>query len=592
MKKNVFKKAFLLFVAVFLMLTMSSVAVTAAKNEVKLSEVFYNVNINHPFAYIANLNPISGKIGDEMYMIYTVAEVDEIVAHQHALVGTDDTSRTFPYMDGGLMQYKSQDTTTMMKPGYTYFIKFVVTKGGFEYKIAMAKGDESSYVVVPHMYGDGTAKMKHFGVWIDGGSSKVKLTNVHFYDKNGKDLGVASTTGVSAMRSYTQPIPKAKDVNHTYSVSVNKQYNVMIGNKFKNETDKMTIEYTVKSSSAKNYQSGLRLNMLDISGGGSTQFPHMNVTYDPEHVESTEMSEMLVPGAQYLVEMYSTGTERGWDYIVQRTYKGKTEWFKFTIANYGIPSAKNFGFSALFFGEGPYHYSTFALTDVRIYDANHKNLGVQSNIAADIVHHGEMISYEKCDSLYYNEEKDTFIAIYPDKTIEVTKDGITKQGKYTVRDEKVGRLTATFGSKKENYEFFLAYLVDSEGNRYDALGRYKASFVTGTDDKIETQILSNENGYKVVKPKDPNMSGDEFVAWVTGDGQEFDFNKVVTSSVTLYAKWKNGAGNTYISVEGEKVSVNFNPYIAIGLSILSAAIAAVACIMIVKKSKKKNVQNL
>ncbi len=590
MKRSFSKRLIPLLVAVVLVLTTIPMAVSAAQPKVKVSETAYNVNIDTPLGFVSNTKPLSGKVGEEMYMTYTVSKVGEVTAHQQGLVGSDSKSdRVYLYTNGGLMCYKNGDPTNMFKEGYTYFIKFVTTKDGFEYTMAIAKGNESSYYALPSVWRDTyTTKMKFLGLWFDGGPSKVELTNVHIYDKNGNDLGVSGSTGIAAMEANKKPTPSATDVNHTYTVSVEKQYNVRLGNKIKNTTDEMYIEYTVKSSKSKNYQSGLWLNMAHITGGGSTQYTCTNVTYDPQHVEATEISQMLIPGAKYLVKMYNTHTDEGWDYLIQRTYKGETEWFKFTSNFFYTPSTKNFGYSALVYGEGPYHYSTFTLSDVRIYDANHKNLGVQLTVPGTIEHKGEMISYENCDSVYYNAEKDVYIATYPDKTIEITnKDGVTKQGTFSVQDSTPGDMTAVFGSEKQKYKFYLAYLIDADGNRYDALGEYKISFVTGTDKTIKTQILSPENGYKVKKPADPKVDGDEFVAWVTVDGKEFDFDKIQTSSKTLYAKWKNRAGKTYVAVDGEGGKVDAAPFIAIGLAVVIVAVAVAGSIIVVRRFKKQ-----
>ncbi|MDO5044944.1 MAG: InlB B-repeat-containing protein, partial [Coriobacteriia bacterium] len=67
-------------------------------------------------------------------------------------------------------------------------------------------------------------------------------------------------------------------------------------------------------------------------------------------------------------------------------------------------------------------------------------------------------------------------------------------------------------------------------------GFYEIRFVTDSQTKIPTLYL--EDGEKVEKPADPTRTGYTFVKWVDGEGKEFDFEKAITSDITLKAEWK------------------------------------------------------
>ena len=63
---------------------------------------------------------------------------------------------------------------------------------------------------------------------------------------------------------------------------------------------------------------------------------------------------------------------------------------------------------------------------------------------------------------------------------------------------------------------------------------YTVSFVTGTTETIANQTVKENE--KVVKPTDPKKDGADFLGWYV-NGAEYDFNKGVTSNLTLTAKW-------------------------------------------------------
>ena len=58
----------------------------------------------------------------------------------------------------------------------------------------------------------------------------------------------------------------------------------------------------------------------------------------------------------------------------------------------------------------------------------------------------------------------------------------------------------------------------------------------GTEDTVVR--LGKGSDYRVPRPEDPQREGLDFDCWTTLDGKEFDFSSVVSSDMTLKAKWK------------------------------------------------------
>lgn len=558
-----------------------------AEPTVKVSEIEYNVNVGGANAYLCNLKPIEGKVGDEMYITYTVKSAVFNKPNknaQQAVVGTDQSGIMWPYEEGGLIYYKNGDDENLLKVGFTYFMKFVVTEDGFDFWIGRAKGDFSEVRRLVNKAGSGTDTMKYFGLYLDGGQPSVSLTNVHVYDKDGKDLGVGGRNA-SAVRVYDAPVAFASQINHTYDITVENGYDITIRNKMPNRTGKMFIEYTCADYSVPEgqkgfYQTGIKLNHYVT--GANYQLRYTNKLTNG-NLETPEQSDLLVVGAKYLIMMENTETDtKGWDVTIQRTFKGKTEWFKFQ-SQVGSAMSTNNGYSSLLFGESHLYRGSFKLENLKIYDGNYKHLGavVGGSGSFTSTHTGEYISYAGCDTLYYCEANETFIAVYPDQTIDITKGEVTKSGTYTIEDSVPGVLTAKIGGEKQEFGFYHTYMTDADKNEYQALTNYKLSFVTGTSEEISEQSFSAELGYKPTKPEDPKLEGDEFLGWVTADGKDFDFNTIMTKSVTLYANWKN-SGKTF---KNTTVAEPFNatPYVAIGLSVFLVAGAVGGSFFIISK---------
>ena len=566
---------------VLMMLLTISVTVSAADNndKVKVSEESFSATMRGVKAYLYNEKPLDGKVGTEMYLTYTVANEGLIQATQHGIIGSSDPTQAYPYSNGGLMYYKNDNVETLLRPGYTYFFKFVITETGFDYTVGCAKGDESKVIYFPSIAGTGEGEMKYIGFWFEGlKGTNIQLTNIHCYDKDGNDLGIMGEQ-VYRMREYSTPFPKSK-MNHKYKVTVDKQTDVNISNQKKSMSDEIYFEYTVASSTSQIYQTGIKMNAASTISAG--QYQYENMPFD-----QPGNGPMLIPGADYWVRCSNTGTHKGWEALIQRTYQGKTEWFVFT-SQVGTIFDKNQGFCSLVFGEGTKYKATFVLDDMRCYDAKGNNLGVKVSGKGIVEHTGELLDYSGCRAVYYCKENQQIIALEDNKNMSHTDtEGLTKTGKYKIDDGKPLVMTTTIGKEKAEYTYYRTYLTDVDGNRYERLRTYKVKFVTGTKDSIPTQTLSTDTGYRVEKPENPVKENDSFLYWCTRDGEEFDFSKIGTASVTLYAKWKYDNDKTFVRAISEIVETMYlNPIAAIGVSAVIILGSITTCIVLVRRVKK------
>ena len=86
-----------------------------------------------------------------------------------------------------------------------------------------------------------------------------------------------------------------------------------------------------------------------------------------------------------------------------------------------------------------------------------------------------------------------------------------------------------------------------------------------------------------MKPDAPTREDAEFEGWVLADGTEYDFDAVVTESLTLYAKWSDGV--TYVNAEVEK-KTDFTPYVVVGASVAVLGVGVFGCIRMLRRGRK------
>ena len=578
MRKRFMAMLSLLLCAVFLG-SLLQTPMTANAEEVKISNVDYNVSYNgSKDRLLCNKRSAGSGVGTEVYLTYTVDKVEQYTATQQGVVATGQPTKSYPYKNGA-MEYVSKQQV-LLEEGYTYFYKFAVTEKGFEYTIIKAKGEESSYVKMVSTTGTKTETLEYFGLWLGGGTVTAELSSVRCYDRNGNDLGVRFNTTSKVSCTKDVSYSKNLNLNHTYKVTVENKSGVGLSSLKPTTSDTVFMEYKVASSDTSASQTGVYITQApqDAYPHGSSK-GHMLY----ETMKEKQDGKLLLEGAEYIICMEKKNNEL--NVTVQRTYQGETTVFGFPLTY--RPFDQKYNYFGIWW-EGKVNC---VLTDFKCYDANNNNLGVQCNKSFTSEHIGEIEDYSGCEAIYYCKENKSVIALYKDQTLKYTANGTTKTGTYFIDDSKEKTITLSYGEGKEVFSYLYKRFTSESGKVYNRLGTYTVNFVTGTSEKIESQRVSAENGYVAMKPEQPQVEGKVFEGWVTQDEEMFDFDSVVSESITLYAKWEGEDVRQLMYAEPEVTPVkpvNYAPYISAGVSILILAAVITGSVFLIRRGGKKH----
>ena len=572
MEKSVLKKwgswlmLLALILTVFCQNPMECMAVTPSSTD-------YRVFFRGTRFFIHNEKAFDAKIGTEYFMTYTVESASQNPT-QHGLIGTADVTRNFPYTDGGFMRLSN--ATPMLDEGATYFIRFTVSEGGYRYNVTRAKNDTLENIYFDKYVGDGTDDMKYFGIWLAYGGVEAELSNVRFYDAKGNDFGVKLEypTGAGCAVKEGVKLGNSAKVKQNYDITITDQCNIAISNQIASTSKRIFMEYKVTSGE---YQ--LTQNGVSLSDEPTSDYPHryggLNHISYPEAQTSIDLLEV---GAEYRL-LIERGVQN-YHVVIQKTKDGKTEtsWIYWIAGIYD----GDFPYVSLWLGAGGANRATFKLENFKIYDEEQNNLGVQCNVNAVIMNRGEPEDYAGCEAAYYCKETNNIMALYKEQILQFTAEGETVEARYRIKNNE---LTAYFADGNETYEYLYKRITDKDGNTYNRLYNYQVAFVTGSDTKIETQNLSNTTGYFAMRPENPKLEDYEFEGWYTSDGTEFDFEKIVTESVTLYAKWSGDGGVTFMA-DDTTTEVTDLSYLWIGAGVVAFIAGLMVCVLFIRKGTK------
>ncbi len=551
-----------------------SVKVTSSEYEVYLSANEDNM--------LCNKKSAGNKIGTEYYLTYTVESATDS-GKQNGLVGTCDPQKRYPYSDGKGVLYAHTGTVenpsfALLDTGYTYFIKYVVTKTGFRYTAAKAKGSASEYLVFQSRSGDErmTENCGWFGLWFAIGKTNAHLTHVRFYDKDGNDLGLMSPR-MQAVIKKAGLFKKADKVKQRYTIRANGINDLAISNEKPLTGNRMYIEYTVKSDN-----STLSQNGIAYSNSPDDKCPHAKGSLRYSSNKEAPENFLLDVGAEYLIFLEKNANR--FTALIQKKKNGKTETLFFP--NYYGEGVNDGRFFSLWFGDNVGKKAEFVLENVKFYDENYNNLGIRSNVdTLSVRYYGPMLDYTGCEAVYYCKENKDYYVLYKDKKLNFCNGNVTEQGTYSIAENVIN---INLSGKSENAEYLYRRITDHSGNVYERLYTYTVDFVTGKGSKVDPQIMNIENGYNLKKPKDPTLKGNKFICWCLADGKEFDFNQTILESATLYAKWSDGDGNEFISVSGDTSGSNKKLLYSIGICTAIILISVAAGTLILKWGKQKN----
>ncbi len=507
---------------------------TAAADTIVPSDEEYTLSFSGvEEVFFGNAKPAEVKAGAEVYLTYTVERVrGDHQALQHGVVATDQPTHRFPYIDGGVIDYS--DDAPIMEEGYTYFFRFTYTEeDGFEYVAAKAKDGSSEWVWFDSRVGDETDNYTHYGIWLAGGITSVRLTHVRCYDKDGNDLGIYAPKHRDTLLDEAVERAPNDALDHKYNITINNATNVVISNGKQTSSDVVYMEYTVKQSSKTSiYQWGL-LN----HHAPQKKYPHAGAGYLFFEMDEKNPGQgyLLQEGASYVI----TFLKRNGQVLtlVQRTMDGKVEFKEFVNTDGAYNPVDPY--FALWLGEGANHPVSCEIVDFRCYDGNNNNLGVQTNDQNNLIkteHFGELEDYMGCEAVYYHAQSGNTVMLYSDQTAKVTRDGKTETITYKIKDDV---LSLVFADKTEEYSYFYQQFTAEDGKVYVRLGTYSITFVTGTEEVIQPLKLDAASGYYAAAPENPVKQGAEFMGWYLSDGTKYDFSGIVDRSITLYAKWSD-----------------------------------------------------
>lgn len=581
MKRKILSGALVMLMLVATLLPMQTFAAEPFWN-VKISNEDYNVDLdNTQFVYICNKKSIGTKVGTEYYMTYTVESMKMDETEHQGVCGTTDPTRLVPFETGageGGYYYHDNFTNKMLQLGKTYFLKFVITEDGFDYRVGWAEGEKSRYIEFGAVTGDVKEGLGYFGLDISGSNMTGRLTKVRCYDKYGNDLGVQVTPGRNA--TVSKKLLATQKNNHVYKITLRDASNVIISNRKLPKSTRVYMEYKVVSSDSSVSQSGV------IHSNKNQAFPFDGLSallyykdeFGVEQKGKKENGILLDPGASYIIEFEMT--EAGMSVIVQKTKNGVTSYLSFPGVLGSCPlNAKVF---SLWFGQGDESKVNCVLDNFKCYDSNGNNLSVQCNQPCQIIHYGGREDYSGCEAIYYCDEDETLYALYANQNLKYTEGTETKEGSYVI-DDKTSKITITVGEKIEEYDYRYQKFSNEEGKTYRRLQTYRVTFVTGTEEQIEEQVMYADTGYVALRPMDPVSEGRNFMGWYTSDGEEYDFDKIVTESLTLYAKWDESG--EYVNQIVPK-DPNYVPYIAVGIGTVCFAASLIASVVILKRRRR------
>ncbi len=567
------------------MLLCSVVPVHAKeKEQIKISDQEYAVTLNNSLSlFISNEKAVSGEIGTKVFLTYTVVEVTENTLTQSGVVGTMDNTMTFPYIENqGRLFYKSEKNgSELLQEGYTYVFRFERTVDGFEYQAAKLKGDQAE----PLSFGVSTKvpeseAYKYYGAWISGASGNAAsavLSHMRCFDENGNDLGIHLNRDTATRQDQANAIFDVHPiVDSSYSFSLEDAGTVAISSKYPAETDVVYMEYEVENVKRDDStQQG-----LIVSSAPTATYPHANNAgyLRLQMYKKDDAKPLLREGGKYFIRFEKT--EERLETIVQCTVDGKTEAFSFT-GWYGAYSS-SYPYFSIWLGEGKDYAVTADFKNVKCYDANGNSLGIQLNKKdIPVSHKGSIDDYSTSQAVFYCEKTKGLIDLQDEQKFAMDMNGVKEEGTYTIQGETDLYLMTKDG--KEHYDYGYMELKDEAGNIYRRIKASTVRFVTG-EETFEV-VADAKTGFRVAEPEKPTKEGNTFKGWYLGDETAYDFETVVTESITLYAMWEDGDGNVYLALDTEASGMDTSLIIAIAASAMIASAGIIICIIIVRRRR-------
>lgn len=376
-------------------------------------------------------------------------------------------------------------------------------------------------------------------------------------------------------------------VNERYTFRLNQAKQVCIYNKETTDTGVVYMEYEVgEVTEDSTYQVGVFASEDPSQNSKNAASPKL--AYITNFKKGTG-NPLLVPGAKYYVCFVER--EDSFEYYIQRTAGGKSERVSI-VTEYGKWDEAYDHFS-LWIGESSANWASCTLKNFKCYDLNGKDLGVEVSHTASYTYEsvyqtGQQKDYALCEGAYYCGEK-------PELGLIVL--GQDKKGYRQVGDSKTdcsyliqkngsesSTLYLAFLDGKQIFEYQYIQMTDDDGNVFEKLRNYKVTFVNG--EETTTEMVGVEQVYRIQEPDNPQKEGATFKGWYLGNDEAFDFNSVISESITLYAKWDGDSASAFVPIEKEATrNVNIPMIVAISSSVAILSGCIVLGVWILRRKK-------
>lgn len=558
----------------------SSTIVKGGVNLTKDTEVRQSYDITITDQRNIALSNLEETTSSQVYIEYKVGSAEYLLS-QTGVALSNEPTKQWPHANSQLKYIRHEEpvnSVSLLEEGAEYIILVERTEADYSVYVKKTKDGKSTTFMISRAGGVLDPSSKFISLWFgegDNTQATLKLENFKIYDAKKKNLKVQCNRSATIVRANAlDGVKKDTQVNHSYDIVLTNAKNIAISNLKPAKSSNIYIEYKVASAEYLLSQAGIA-----ISNAPKAQWPHdrgqlQYIRYE----EPTNQVELLEPGAEYLILIERS--EKDCCVYVRKTKDGVST--EFSLTNITGNYDKDLKFISLWFGEGDSTNATFRLEDFKIYDENKNNLMVQCNKVAVIDHKGAFEDYAGCEALYYCKKNGNFIALYKDQTIRHTENKVERKGTYHIKDNV---LTVNYEDSTSQYDFLYKKITDKDGNVYERLYTYTVKFVSGKGSKVPEQVMSSETGYQVMRPEAPILKGYKFMGWCTKDGKEFDFEKVITESVTLYAKWSGDGGRTFLSTIDNANGVLQPAQIAVGVTIV--VLALLVSVLIIKGGVKR-----
>ena len=134
---------------------------------------------------------------------------------------------------------------------------------------------------------------------------------------------------------------------------------------------------------------------------------------------------------------------------------------------------------------------------------------------------------------YYNAETGNLILLSDESLVRLGN----VEKKMQISLDSTGEIEMLYEEGDSDTAQIEGSSITYDGKIYSKLRSYLVQFVLNGGEGSKQALRVDSGNYLAARPENPTKEGYTFAGWKTSDGEDFDFNRPVTESVTLYAAW-------------------------------------------------------